>query len=96
MGKDKQNSMSLANRAGKIVKKKKNLSDKNIRVTTNNTYQSIGGNQSIQIIQKSNEMIKLKKQMQIMRSSLEKSQRSVSLCSEKLSESKSIIKKMKQ
>ncbi len=81
MGKDKQNSMSMANRAGKIVKKKKNMSDKNIRVNTSNTCQSIGGNQSIQFIQKSSEMIKLKKQIEIMKNSLEKSQRSVSLCS---------------
>ena len=34
----------MANRAGKIVKKKKNLSDKNIRVSSNNTCQSIVGN----------------------------------------------------
>lgn len=47
MGKDKQNSMSFANRAGKIVKKKKNLSDKNIKVATNNTCHSFMGNQSI-------------------------------------------------
>jgi hypothetical protein len=44
MCKDKENSASVANRAGKIVKKKKNQSDKSIRVLTSNNCQSNVGN----------------------------------------------------
>lgn len=90
----KENCMQKAN-VGKIVRRQDRIKGKKDICQDNSKNSHSLMTESSDLLQKSKEVSRLKKEVEGLRSSLEKSQRSASMCSERLSASKSIIKTMK-